>query len=145
MQSLSKTSLSTALLLAVPLALAPAALTAQEPTQEAPQCTATVSPTEVHAGEAAIQINTVLSENIGPIVAFEGPEESGLTLAVPTDIPRADMANPEEEVQPIVMTPETNGAALWISTAEVTPGEFEVTLRSEEGTCTAQLTVIETP
>jgi hypothetical protein len=55
------------------------------------------------------------------------------------------MANPEEEPQPIVMTPETNSVALWLSTAEVTPGEFQVRLESEESYCSAQLVVIEAP
>lgn len=146
MRALSQKFLSTTLLMAVPLALAPAMVSAQEPTEEVPpQCTALVEPVEVPAGEAAVQVTAALSEDIGAITEFQGPEDSGLQLANPADIPRVDMANPEEEPRPIVMTPESNIAALWLSTAEVTPGEFEVQLKSEQGQCTAQLTVIGTP
>lgn len=145
MRALSTHFLSTTMALAVPLALAPLALSAQEPTQEAPQCIATVEPLEIQAGQAAVQIKATLSEDIGPVSEFTGPEDSGLTLADPADIPRVDMANPEEEPSPIVMTPETNSVTLWLTTAEVTPGEFEVRLQSEQSYCTAQVAVIETP
>lgn len=141
MRARSEQLLSTTLLLAIPLALAPAAVSAQDPAQEAPQCTATVTPTEVEAGSAALQITASLSEDIGPITTFEGPEDSNLELAAPADIPRVEMANPDEAPHPIVMTPETNSVSLWLSTQDVTPGDFEVHLQSEQGVCTAQLTV----
>lgn len=144
MRTLSKHLLSTTMALAVPLALAPVLLSAQEP-PEAPQCIATVEPVEVQAGQAAVQITATLSEDIGAVSTFTGPEDAGLALAAPADIPRVDMANPEEEPQPIVMTPETNSVALWLSTAEAAPGDFEVRLESAEDSCTASVTVVEAP
>lgn len=139
--------LSTTMALAIPFALAPLMVSAQEPVEEEEpiQCTAAVEPPMIEAGQAAVQVTATLSEDIGPVGEFTGPEDSGLSLAAPADIPRVDMANPEEEPQPIVMTPETNSVALWLSTAEVTPGEFQVRLESEDGYCSAQLVVIETP
>lgn len=131
-----------AMLLALPLAFSPE-VSAQEPTQEVPQCVATVEPVEIQAGQAAVQVTATLSEDIGEVNAFTGPEDSGLALADPADIPRVDMANPEEEPQPIVLTPETNSVALWLTTADVAPGEIEAQLESEEGSCTAQLVVVE--
>ncbi|HZD03472.1 MAG TPA: hypothetical protein VE173_01100, partial [Longimicrobiales bacterium] len=133
MRALSEQFLSTSLLLAIPLALAPAAVSAQDPTQEIPQCTATVTPTEIEAGSAALQVTASLSDDIGPVTTFEGPEDSNLKLADPADIPRVEMANPDEAPRPIVMTPETNSVSLWLSTQDVTPGQFEVHLRSDQG------------
>lgn len=143
MRTRSEQFLSTTLLLALPLALAPAAASAQSSMQEAPQCTASVAPVELHAGQAAVQITAALSEDIGPVVTFQGPEDSGLKLADPADIPRAEMANPDQSPQPIVMTPETNSVSLWLSTSGVKPGDYEVQIRSEQKSCTGQLTVTE--
>lgn len=147
MRTLSRHLLSTTMALAVPLALSPLMASAQEPPPEPepPQCTATVEPVTIEAGLAAVQVTAALSEDIGPVDQFTGPEDSGLTLADPADIPRVDMANPEEEPRPIEMTPETNSVALWLNTAEVVPGELEVRLHSQQSYCTAQITVIETP
>lgn len=145
MRTLSKHFLSTTMALAVPLVLAPGVASAQEPVPEGPQCIATVEPVEVQAGQPAVLITAALSEDIGAISTFTGPEDSGLALADPADIPRVDMANPEEEPQPIVMTPEANNVALWLSTAEVEPGAFEVRLESEQGHCVANVVVVESP
>jgi len=106
------------------------------------QCAATVTPAELHAGQAAVQITATLSEDVGAIAGFEGPEESGLALADPADIPRAELAA-EEEVQPIDITAETNIVSLWLTTAETAPGEYEAQLTSEQGSCAVTLTVTE--
>jgi hypothetical protein len=134
--------LSTALLMALTLVLAPSLVSAQDAVlEQAAQCIATVDPAEVPAGQAAVQLNATLSEDIGAVAGFEGPQDSNLKLADPADIPRVDMAA-EEEARPIVMTPETNSVSIWLSTAESTPGTYEATLTSEAGTCSASITVV---
>jgi hypothetical protein len=129
-------ALSRILLLTIPIALTPALVSAQ-----VPECTAAIDPGEIPTGIAAVQITAVLSEDIGMIRTFEAPEDSGLRLADPADIPRVDMANPEELPRPIVMTPSTNEVTIWVNTANVTPGKYDVHFGSSGGLCTAQLTV----
>ena len=146
-----------ALLAGLPLALSPAAAIAQdaepEPIeqeaveqealeQEALQCVATADPAELQAGQPAIQVTASLSEDIGTVAGFQAPVESGLGLADPADIPRAELAA-EEEVRPIEMTPETNTVSFWLTTAQTAPGTYEAEVTSEEGSCTVTLTVIE--
>lgn len=134
--------LSTGLILAMALALQPATAAAQD-VPEAPVCEVEVEPAEVPAGEAAIRITATLSEVIGPVQGLDAPEQSGLKLADPADIPRVDMANPEEEAQPIAMTPdEPNRVQVWLNTADVADlGEHPFVLTSESGECRGLLTV----
>jgi hypothetical protein len=129
-------ALTRILLLSVPIAFTPTVVSAQ-----IPECAAVVSPGEIPAGVAAVQITAVLSEDIGTVQTFEAPEDSGLRLADPADIPRVDMANPEEMPRPIVMTPATNEVTIWLNTTYVTPGKYDVHFGSAGGICVAPLTV----
>jgi len=145
--------IAAALFVGLPLAVSPAAVTAQDADvealeqeapeqQEAQQCVATADPTELQAGQPAIQVTASLSEDLGIVGGFQGPEASGLGLADPADIPRAELAA-EEEVASIAMTPETNTVSFWLSTAESTPGTYEAEVTSEQGSCTLTLNVVE--
>jgi hypothetical protein len=129
-------ALTRILLLSVPIALTPALGSAQ-----IPECTASISPKEIPAGMTAVRITAVFPEDFGMVRTFEAPEDSGLRLANPGDIPRVDMANPEEMPRPMVMTPGTNEATIWLNTSYVTPGKYDVHFTSAGGTCMAPLTV----
>jgi len=106
-----------------------------------PECTAAVSPGEIPVGMAAVRITAVLPDDMGMVSTFEAPEDSGLRLADPADIPRMDMANPEEMPRPIVMTPGTNEVTIWLNTTYVTPGKYDVHFGSADGICMAPLNV----
>lgn len=129
-------ALTRILLLSIPIALTPTLVSAQ-----IPECTASISPGEILAGVAAVQITAVLSEDIGMVQTFEAPEGSGLRLADPADIPRADMSNPEAMPRPMVMTPSTNEVTIWVNTTNVTPGKYDILFGSAGGMCMAPLTV----
>jgi hypothetical protein len=129
-------ALTRILLLSVPIALTPTMVSAQ-----IPECTASISPGEIPAGVAAVQITAVLSEDIGMVMTFEAPEDSRLRLADPADIPRMDMANPGEMPRPMVMTPAMDEVTIWLNTTYVTPGKYDVHFASAGGMCMAALTV----
>ncbi len=119
---------------------APRALAAQQ--QESQQCTATVIPQEVHAGQAAARVRFSLSEDVGAINDLKAPEGSGIRLSSPEDLPRQEMANPDVTPKPIEMSrEEPNVAILWLNTTAAQDGTKELTLVGEHGTCTAQLNV----
>lgn len=141
MCELLKRSLNTAVALALALAFFVTGAMAQEPAfPAAAQCTAQASPGEVPAGEAAFRVTFNLSEGIGSVTGVQAAEGSGLALASPGDIPRAEMANPEEEARPIELA-EANAVIVWLSTAGAQAGEYDLTLLGEGGACDATVTV----
>ena len=122
--------------------------TAQEPpTPAAPaavaadQCTGEVSPAEIPSGESAFRLTVALSSGIGAVTGVDAPEGSGLALAAPESIPRAEMANATEPAKPIELAADTNTATVWLTTADAKQGEVSLTLRGETGTCSATVTV----
>ena len=130
--------------LAAGLALVTAApLQAQDaPVQAQAQCVATVTPTEVPAGEVAQRIMVSLSESIGNVTGFEAGEETGLTITAPADLPRVPLAaGGDEPPTPIQMANEGNGATIWLNTADAEPGEHEFSLVGADGECRGSLTV----
>ena len=133
------TSLPVALLLAAPLALTPTAVNAQD--VEAPSlCTATVSPAELDAGEAAIHLIASLSEDIGTVTGIQGAE-SGITITSPDALPRVEMSTDEEATKAIAMAEEGNSVGLWLSTERSEAGTYQIVLEGEDGTCRAEVTV----
>jgi hypothetical protein len=112
-------------------------LVAQEPPA---QCTAEVAPAELATGEAALRVIFTLSESIGSISGVDAVG-SGLALAAPEDIPRAEMASPDEAPRPIELGAEANTVTVWLRTADAQAGEFALTLQGEGGTCQARVAV----
>jgi hypothetical protein len=130
-----------ALALALLSAATPRILAAQD--QAGPQqCTATAVPAEVEAGQAAVRVTFTFSEAVGAITDLKAPEESGIKLAVPDDLPRQEMANPEIPPKPIEMSLESaNEAYLWLNTGSAVEGEYEIALSSAQGSCMGHLTI----
>jgi hypothetical protein len=142
MREVLKRSLNASLALALAFAFVANGAMAQEPpVTPAPQCEAEVTPEAVPAGEAAVRVTFTLSEGIGDISGLEAPEGT-LTVAAAEDIPRVDMANPNEEVRPIDLAADTNTVTVWIRTVGAEAGSVAVTLQGEnDATCTASVTV----
>ena len=107
---------------------------------EAQVCTAELTPAHIAPSEAPIQITAVLSEDIG-FSGFEAPEESGLSVVAPEDVPAEAMAAEGETPQPITMAAEANTFLVWLSSKDAQAGTYEVTLTGETGTCTATIEV----
>lgn len=129
--------------MALVFTLTPRPVTAQQETQS-PQCTATADPQEVMAGEPAARVQFTLSEMEGNITELIAPEGSGLTLASPGDLPKDEMANPMAPRRPIKMSGDyPNVVILWLNTKDATAGDRELTLRGENGSCVAHVTVKE--
>ena len=106
------------------------------------QCTATAVPAEVEAGQAAVRVTFTFSEAVGAITDLKAPEESGIKLALPDDLPRQEMANPEIPPKPIEMSLEgANEAYLWLNTGSAVEGEYEIALSGAQGSCTGHLTI----
>jgi hypothetical protein len=135
-------SLIAALALVLPASLLPATANAQEEPAEPLVCTAQANVEAVPAGEAAYQVVFELSEDIGPVIGIDSPE-SGLVVANPEDLPRVDMANPEEEApKPIQMSLEAeNTVILWLNSTNGQAGAHDFWLISEAGSCAATVTV----
>jgi hypothetical protein len=151
MSQVLKHSLYSVLSTAVAFGVLATAASAQEPTTPAApaigapaqvaMCSGTSTPAEIPAGEAAFRLNIALSSGIGAISAVEAPAESGLVLASPEDIPRAELANATEPAKPIELAADNNSATVWLKSADAKPGEVELTLKGESGTCTTKVTV----
>ena len=62
-------------------------------------------------------------------------------MAAAADIPREGLANPTDQVRPIALAAETNTVTLWIKTAGVKAGAFDLKLNGQNGSCTGSLTV----
>lgn len=133
----------TALFLALPFAFAGSAgaQEAEAQPEEVQVCTATLTPAAVTIGEAPVRISAALSQEIG-YIDFEAPEESGLTVVAPEDVPMEEMAaeeGTEEEAAPLA--DEANTFVIWLDTQNAQAGSFDVVLTGENGTCTATLEI----
>jgi hypothetical protein len=130
-----------ALALALLFAGSPRVLAAQDQAGSQ-QCTAAAVPAEVEAGQAAVRVTFTFSEAIGAVTDLKAPEESGIKLAVPDDLPRQEMANPEIPPKPIEMSLEdANEAYLWLNTGSAVEGLYEIALTGAQGSCTGHLTI----
>jgi hypothetical protein len=147
---LSNTQRAAALaLLATPFLLAhPASAQEAQETEatDTPACEATVSPAAVSASETPVQVRIALSEEIGHF-EFQAPEESGLLVVTPEDVPMSEMAAEEGETpEPVAMADEDDGAVvIWLNTTNAAVGSYEILLNGEAGTCSAMIGVEATP
>jgi hypothetical protein len=139
-------NLSALALLAVITAV-PAHLTAQQPEpQPEPQpitqeCTAQVTPAQVTAGEAAVQVRVTFSEAIGAVAGLDAASESGVQLAAPGDLPPTEMAAGEEQPRAIRMAEGQNTWNVWLNTSEANEGTHQLTFQAENGQCSAEITI----
>lgn len=140
MQTLTKTGLS-ALALMTALAVVPADVIAQDQPLEGPQCTAEVQPQQVAAGSNAVPVTITVSEPIGQVTGVNVAEDSGISLAAASDLPRTEMAAGEEQPQPIRMGEGENTWIVWLNLANAQEGTHELTFTSTQGECTANLEV----
>ena len=130
-----------ALALAVLVAGTPRVLAAQDQAGSQ-QCTATAVPAEVEAGQAAVRVTFTFSEAIGAVTELKAPEESGIKLAVPDDLPRQEMANPEITLKSIEMSMEdASEVYFWLNTCSAVEGQYEIALNGAQGSCTGHLTI----
>ena len=133
------TSLPAALLLSLPVALAPSAVSAQD--MEAHEmCTASVQPMEIAAGEVSVHLIATLSEDVGSVTGIQSAE-SGIAIASPEELPRAEMASDAETPEAIAMTEEGNSVALWLNTVNTEAGTYQILLEGENGHCQAEVTI----
>ncbi len=145
MRKLTKATFPVALAAVAAFAMAPAVHAQDTGTKaEAEQnaCTAQVNPASIQAGQKAVQVQATLSQSVGAITSVDAGE-SGLELAAASDLPKSEMSRSETdaEPQPIQMAAEGNSATLWFNTANAKPGQQHLTLKGEQGDCTAQVTV----
>jgi len=144
MSKLITRSFGTLLAPALALGLLVAEASAQQPEAAAEsQCIATAEPATIQAGQTAVRVGLSLSEGIGAVTGLSAPEGSGLAIAAPEDIPRAELASPDApQSQPIELAADAETAVtVWLRTQEVQAGEFDVTVQGETGTCRATITV----
>lgn len=126
--------------LAAALAL-PANMNAQEPVPAGQQqCTAQVTPAQVTAGERAVQVTVETSQQIDALTGIKD-SESGIALASPEDLPRTEMAAGEPAPRPIEMGAAQNSWNVWLNLEDVEAGEHELVFETNQGECTAVLTV----
>lgn len=153
MRNVANHALSGLVALALSIALIPASADAQEKQEEAKAkaqetCAAEVAPAAVQPGQAAVRVTATLPSDIGAVGEVHAPEESGLALAEPGDIPRKEEMAREGEGEPQTPEPVTTAtgegqpvATVWLSTENATPGSYQVALKGENGKCTAALEV----
>jgi hypothetical protein len=98
-----------------------------------------VLPAEIAAGQEAVRLTVALSAAAGDVTAMESPENSGIVVAAPADLPRVALAT--DVPQPIVAGIGENAWIVWVNTSEADPGTHEVTFVGPQGRCTADLTV----
>lgn len=107
----------------------------------AQECTAELSPPEVDAGKAAVELSVTLSESVGMVHGLEAPPGSGISLASPNDVPRTQMARPDEAREAIAMGESESIWAMWLNTADAQPGVYRVVFTGTEGQCVGEVTV----
>lgn len=130
-----------ALALILPAALLPQTANAQVEAPEAPMTCTAETEAVIAPGEVALSATFVLSEDIGEITGVASPE-SGVVVANPADLPRVDMANPEETPAPIEMSAEEeNTVTVWLNSTNAQEGEHEFWLVSDGARCASTITV----
>lgn len=149
MRNLTKATLPVAMTAALAFALTPNAAHAQSakasatPASAQQACTAQVTPASLEAGQKAVQVQVKLSEKVGTISSVEG---DAVQLASVADLPKAEMSRSEkgekdEAPKVVQMAAEGNAATLWLNTTEAKAGTEHLTLKGEQGSCTAQVKV----
>lgn len=124
---------------------------AQQAQQAQESCSAQVRPAALEVGQSAVQARLALSGDIGAIESFAAPEQSGIALADPADIPKTEMAAEKTEKNEKPSKPEPltanagehPSATVWLNTEGATPGSYDVRVEGAEGTCTGSLEVQE--
>jgi hypothetical protein len=121
----------------------PAHVTAQDPIPEAETeaCTAQVNPAQVAPGEKAQQITVAFPQQVGAITGVEAAEGSGIALSAAADLPRTELAAGEPAPSPIEMGEGPNTWNVFLDLSQANAGTHELTFRSSEGDCTAEITV----
>ncbi len=145
-----RSNINPLLLSALAVALVPGAVLAQEQGEAQAEeavsaCTVEVEPADLPAGEAAVHLLVSPSQDVGAIIGFEAPEESGLVIADVKDIPRSEMAAEDEaeaEPKPIELADEANVYTVWLSTADAVAGTFDVRFATTESYCDGRLNVV---
>jgi hypothetical protein len=129
-----------AILVATPLALVPALVSAQEP--QAPQaCVAELTPSEIEGGAAAVKVTVKLSQEIGAVGSIQAEGPSGIKVADPTDLAMTDLASPGQTPQPIQMAADNTTWTLYLNTTAAEPGEHRFALKGISADCAAAVTV----
>lgn len=121
----------------------------EEPQQAQESCSAQVKPAALEVGQTVVRARLALSGDIGAVETFAAPEKSGIALADPADIPKAEMAKEKTRKGQKPSTPEPltvnagehPSATVWLNTEAATPGSYEVRLEGAEGSCTGSLVV----
>jgi hypothetical protein len=122
------------------LALSTTSVSAQEDPSSMAQCSATVSPTEIQAGNPAEKLSITLSSPVGEIDEFEA-EDSNLSLSEASDLPRTELAAETEEPEPITMSETGNEVTVYVNSTEAEPGTYPFTLTGADGECQGSITV----
>ena len=131
MQTLRSTAV---IALAAALVATPLDLRAQE-------CTATITPAQVQAGQQAVRLNVRFSEDVGDLTRLQAAD-SGIALAEAGDLPRTDLAANAPAPRPIAMAEgQENTWTVFVNTEDARPGSHRITFVGAEGGCTAQLAV----
>lgn len=136
MQTLRSTA---ALALAAALVAMP--LDAQDrPAQQQARCTATITPAQLPAGQAAARLNVSFSEDVGELTRVQA-EDSGIVLAQARDLPRTDLAANAPTPRPIAMGEQRNSWTVFVNTQNARPGSHGMTFVGANGGCTAQIQI----
>jgi hypothetical protein len=123
-----------ALALAAAFVATPLDLRAQE-------CTATITPAQVQAGQQAVRLNVSFSEDVGELTRLQAAD-SGIQLAEAGDLPRTDLAANAPAPRPIAMAQgQEDTWTVYVNTEDARPGSHRITFVAAEGGCTAQLNV----
>lgn len=136
--------LTSALVLAVGIVVAPAALDAQEAEGPGEECSAEPTPSTIQSGRAVVGVIVSFPRDIGKVTTVETPEESELRLATPEELQEVDLAARETEGEaprPIQMNGEENAATVWLNTSEADRGTHRIALKAEAGVCTAEIDI----
>jgi hypothetical protein len=107
----------------------------------AQECTATITPAQVQAGQQAVRLNVSFSEDVGELTRLQAAD-SGIALAEAGDLPRTDLAANAPAPRPIAMAQgQEDTWTVYVNTEDARPGSHVITFVAAEGGCTAQLSV----
>jgi hypothetical protein len=107
----------------------------------AQECTATITPAQVQAGQQAVRLNVSFSEDVGELTRLQAAD-SGIALAEAGDLPRTDLAANAPAPRPIAMAQgQEDTWTVYVNTEDARPGSHRITFVAAEGGCTAQLNV----
>lgn len=107
----------------------------------AQECTATITPAQVQAGQQAVRLNVSFSEGVGELTRLQAAD-SGIQLAEAGDLPRTDLAANAPAPRPIAMAQGQDDTwTVYVNTEDARPGSHRITFVAAEGGCSAQLNV----